>query len=340
MPRAVIAIGGSAGAIEPLRRLVAALPGDLTATVLVTVHIPADAHSALPHILGRRAALRVAHAVDGAPLEPGTVLVAPPDHHLLVENDHVRLSHGPRENGHRPAIDPMFRTAARSRGPRAIGVVLSGALDDGTAGLRAIDLRGGAALVQDPAEAEYPSMPESARAHVGAARAMRLDEMAEALVSLALDDPPETAMTEDPVDPGAPELESTDTAPEKDAMDDRAGVPSGLTCPDCHGALWEVVDGELVRYRCRVGHAFAPASLLAYQDEGIEEALWAAYRALEESASMSTRLAEKMHRQGLHASARKYEEKRDAALARARTVFRALEAEAGHEAHHARRPRR
>lgn len=326
MQRNLVVIGASAGGIEALRTLAQELPGDLAAAVLLVVHIPPHVRSLLPEILGRSSKLPVRHAVDGERLPRGVILVAPPDRHLLVDRDFVRLTCGPREHGTRPAVDPLFRTAARWGGRRVIGVVLSGSLDDGTAGMLAVKMRGGLTFAQDPDDAAYPSMPRSVIDHVDVDRVLRITDMASAIAE-AVGRPAADYEVEDrpmPEDPPLPEEESLEAAPTEDSREDRKGAPSGFTCPDCHGALWEVVDGKVTKFRCRVGHAYAPQSLVAMQAEGVEEAMWAAYRALEESANMSRRLSDKTREQGLTEASNRYDAAVQAALARAALVRRAL----------------
>jgi len=325
--RDIVVVGASAGGVEALKSLVSQLPADLPATVLVTVHVPASSRSVLPDILARARTLRAVHATDGAALERGTVLVAPPDFHLLVHDGRVRLSRGPRENGHRPAVDPLFRSAARWYGTRVIGVVLSGALDDGTNGMLAVRARGGVSVAHDPADALYPSMPLSVIERVGADHVAAIDEMGALIDRLVRETvnavPPEVpAMAE-------AETEDEDMAPEMGTAP--TGPASAFTCPECHGALWELQDGELARYRCRVGHAFAPDSLMAYQGGHVEEALWTAYRALEEARALAERLAEKATRAGLSDVARRYAEKQEDAKLRAEVIRRVLVSDPGRE---------
>ncbi len=280
--RDLVVVGASAGGVEALLQLLRALPPDLPAAVLVVLHLPTGARSALPEILDRVCALPVGQAVDGALLEPGTVRVAVPDRHLMVVDDHVLLSRGPRENGHRPAVDVLFRSAARSTGRRVVAVVLSGALDDGAAGMIAVRARGGIGIAQDPADAMYPSMPRHAAEAGGVEHVVPVEKMAALLSTLLSEDI--TGVQEPPPS----ELMDTETAManlEPDALDgdDRPGVPSGYGCPSCHGALFSITEGGLERFRCRVGHAWSPDALVAEQSQALEGALWMALRGLDES---------------------------------------------------------
>jgi len=288
---AVIAIGASAGGVEALCEVVAGLPADLPAAVFVVLHVSARTPSVLPRILGRHCALPVAHPRDGERIEAGRVYVAPSDYHLLVRGDHLHLLHGPRENGVRPAVDPLFRSVARGYGRRAIGVVLSGSLDDGTLGLAHVKERGGRAVVQDPDEALFDGMPRSAAERVAVDHVVPLAAMPALLVRLARD-VASSAETE----PMSDELESDRDVREIDggARQNEAlgGELSGFTCPECHGALWQMEEaGGMVRFRCRIGHAFAEESLQEAKGVSIEAALWTALTALEEQAAITWRMA-------------------------------------------------
>jgi two-component system, chemotaxis family, protein-glutamate methylesterase/glutaminase len=287
--RDIVVIGGSAGSLEPLTTLVSELPGDLAASLLVVVHVASDGPSVLPKILMSAGPLPAMHPADGQRIEPGVIYVAPSDHHLLVEDGQVKVTRGPRENRHRPAIDPLFRTAARSYGSRVVGIVLSGLLDDGAAGLMAIRMRGGLAVVQDPAEASYPEMPARALQYSGADCAMPAKDMAKLLVELSQE---QSFRKFSRVEGSVPKGKVKDRADlEGSGNKEKEGTPSPFACPECHGVLWEVQEGELLRFRCRVGHGYTETALRAAMSEATENALWAAMRALEEKAALMRRMA-------------------------------------------------
>jgi two-component system, chemotaxis family, protein-glutamate methylesterase/glutaminase len=313
----IVVVGASAGGVEALIDLAASLPGDLPAAMFVVLHLPATGTSALPEILRRHGPLPAAHVQDGEPIQPGRVYVAPPDHHVLLRTGHVHLSRGPRENGHRPAIDPLFRSAAREYATRVIGLVLSGALDDGTAGLLAIKSRGGITVVQDPADALYPGMPGSALEHVPVDHVAAAASMGKLLARLIVD------LSEPPTAP-APSDMQVEVEMEGFSLEafegNHPGRPSGFSCPDCNGVLWQIQDGGLERYRCRVGHAWSPESLLTQQSEALEAALWVALRSLEERAALSRRLAEPARRRGHSITATRFEEQATEAQQAARLV--------------------
>jgi two-component system chemotaxis response regulator CheB len=291
--------------VEALRALASGLPADLPAAVLVVLHIPAGGASALPAILRRSGPLDAVPAADGVPLTPGLIQVAPPDHHLIVVEDRLRLSHGPTENGHRPAVDALFRSAATAAGPRVIGIVLSGVLDDGAAGLVSIVRRGGLVIVQDPADALYPGMPQSALRHVQADQVLPAAAIGSVLKRLVgehvdLDSaPPPSPLDVVESNIAAQQLQSPDY--EGTAM----ARFSGFSCPDCQGNLLEL-DADGARYRCRVGHAWTADALLEQQSAGLERALWTALRTLEEKVSLARRLQANAIRRGSDSLGRRY----------------------------------
>lgn len=316
----IVAVGASAGGVEALGALVRELPGDLPAALFVVMHFSAESRSVLPRILSAGGRLPATHASDREVIVPGRIYVARPDHHLTLRSGHVRVVRGPRENGHRPAIDALFRTAAHDFGARVIGVVLSGALDDGTAGLLAIKRRGGTAVVQDPEDALVQQMPRSALEHVDVDHVLSAAEIGKLLPSLVRQPADLAAAHPDPL------LEMEATLSESGAPDQaiRVGRPSALACPECGGVLNEIEDGGLVRYRCQVGHAFAPESLHGAQRTALEGALWAALRALEEQAALARRMAVRAREMRQIKSSTRHDERAEGAEKQARIVRQVL----------------
>ena len=296
--RDTIVVGTSAGGVQALTAFVADLPADIPAAIFVVLHIPAHVPSLLPNILSRDCRLPVAHAVDGEEIKTGRIYIAPPDQHLLIEGNRARLVHGPKENLHRPSIDALFRSAARWAGSRTIGVVLTGARDDGKTGMRAIKLRGGIAIVQDPLEALFPSMPMSVMQDIKVDYSLPLREIAPLLNRLSHESAEEEGRypVPDDVEIESRIAEQTMEAGELIASVERLGKISKLTCPDCHGALWEMNDDEILRYRCHVGHAYSAESLNEGQSQMLEVALWSAVRALEEQMMLAKRIVERARR--------------------------------------------
>ena len=286
--RDVVAVGASAGGVEALRAVVSGLPADLPAAVLVVLHVPRDAPSALPRILSRSGPLPARTAVDGEPVRPGQIYVAPADHHLLVLDHGIRISRGPAENGHRPAVDPLFRSVARAAGPRGIAVVLSGNRDDGASGAAAVAARGGRVVVQAPEEALYSSMPRAALTRVEAADIAEAADLGRLLGELTTVPIPDPRRMPDQDTRLEQEVAISDFA---DLTTDQIAAPAGYGCPSCGGSLFEMESDPLPRYRCRVGHAWTGESLLGEQAVQTEGALWLALRALEEKAALSRRMA-------------------------------------------------
>lgn len=333
----LVVVGASAGGVEALSQLVRGLPADLPAAVLVVLHVSPDAPDVLPRILaGAGGSLPVRPATDGEPIRTGYVYVAPPDAHLLVADERLAVVGGPRENGHRPAIDPLFRSAAHAHGPRVIGVVLTGNLDDGAAGLAAIKAAGGMAVVQAPDEAPFPSMPRAAIARVAADQVLPIAEIGPALERMIKSQretpiPPRDPLMPQhdaggaprPVDPPIDQVAFDSTLfPNAGARTNEAlgGRPSGYACPDCRGVLWEIPEGAHVRYRCRVGHAYGVGAVMQAQAAGVETALWTALVTLEEHAALLHRMAERAEMAGRASSARSFAERAQVYLERARVV--------------------
>jgi two-component system chemotaxis response regulator CheB len=289
--RNVIVVGASLGGHEALTGLIGTLPADLNAAIFVVMHVAPDGPSILGQLLDRVSPLPAAAAVDGEPIAPNRIYVAVPDRHLMIERDRVRLSRGPRENHTRPSIDVLFRSAAFHRGPRAIGIVLTGTLDDGTAGLWAIKDRGGVAIVQAPTEAPYPSMPMSAIRHVDVDHVLEVAAMGNVLRELTRED------LSIPEGAGMPskslEIES------RIALGDQAlhrgvralGEPSFYTCPDCHGSMIAIREGDLARFRCHTGHGYTAAALHQRGMLEVDETLWGVLAQLEEQEVLLQDLA-------------------------------------------------
>jgi len=330
--RDIIVIGGSAGAFEPIRSIIGGLPASFPASVLIVIHMMPDFPSLLEEHLSAHSRLPITQAVDEEPIRRGHIYIARPDYHLTVEAGRMRVLRGPRENRHRPAIDPLFRTAARVYGPRVIGIILSGNHDDGSVGLYAVKQRSGLAIVQDPAEAGWSEMPRGALSYATPHYVLKARDIASNLIDLVQIDQNEIVMPNrksQKADAGsagksqsrsgkggriraatkkearnngraAGHAESVVEGGEHDEnlkvayFDEGEGNPSVFACPECHGVLWELRDGDLVRFRCRVGHSYGTESLANELSGASEAALWAAMRALEEKAAMHRRIADSL----------------------------------------------
>lgn len=295
--RDIVVVGASAGGMDVLKSLVKQLPEDFPASLLIVWHISPNVRSILPEILDKVGPLRSAHATNGEKITLGRIYVAPPDHHMLIEQGCVRVTKGPKENRFRPAIDPLFRSAAYTYGSRVIGVILSGYLDDGTAGLWTIKLRGGITVVQEPKDAPVPSMPESALRQVEVDYCVPISKMSSLLTCLTTEEAlkePEISMEEKNKIEIEVRISAEDNAYEMGIM--KLGELTPFTCPECHGVLLKLKDKHLLRFRCHTGHAFSANTLLAAVTEGIEERFWSTIRAVEESIMflnhMSKHLAE------------------------------------------------
>ncbi|MFN7928754.1 MAG: chemotaxis protein CheB [Blastocatellia bacterium] len=283
--RNIIVVGASAGGFEALKTLVAGLPPKLESSLFIVWHMSPDIRGVLPHVLNRLNTILAAHAYDYEPIQTNRIYIAPPDHHLLVESGYVRVTRGPKENRFRPAVDPLFRSAAYAYGARVIGVVLSGALDDGTAGLWTIKQRGGLAIVQDPQDAEVPSMPENALREVVVDYCVSIAVLPDLLVQLSQEEVTEEVRMADKREDEKTAIEiriaAQDSAFEAGVM--KLGALTPYTCPECHGVLSALQDGQRIRYRCHTGHAFSADSLLATITERIEDSVYSAIRGVEES---------------------------------------------------------
>jgi len=295
--RDIIVLGASSGGLEAMNKVIRQLPVDLPAAVFIVWHMAPDSPGLLPEILSQAGTLPAFHPADFDRIQSGRIYVATPDHHLLVEPGRVRVTRGPKENRFRPAVDPLFRSAALAYGSRVVGVILSGNLDDGTAGLLAVKQRGGLAIVQDPREATYPSMPRSAMEKVEIDYCLPVAQIGETLARLV-------------VEPGAEQGEipvsermkiETRIAGGDNAL--AAGIlslgdPSTFTCPDCHGVLMMLQDERVLRFRCHTGHAFSASTLLEAITESMEADLWSVLRIMDECMMLTRHLGEHLRDNG------------------------------------------
>lgn len=293
--RDIVAIGTSAGGVEALLFLARQFPPRFPAAILVTLHLPSHARSTLDVILSQAGPLPAGFGANGAALKKGRIFIAPPGRHLLVEGDRLSLGSGPIENNVRPAIDPMLRSAAVCCGPRAIGVVLTGTMGDGAAGLAALSQCGGLTVVQDPRDAAFPEMPLTALNRSPPDHVVRLADipaLLESLVHQPAGEPmpvPETIKFEVDIARG-----------ERASMSDmdRIGRRSVLACPDCNGVMWEIDENDLLRYRCHVGHAYSAEMMSLALDENLRRALGSALRALDERVALAEKLRKQASERG------------------------------------------
>jgi two-component system chemotaxis response regulator CheB len=300
----IVVVGASAGGMDALQKLVGALPADFPGSLFIVWHLSPGVRSVLPEVLSRSGPLRATNPQDGDPIQPGRIYVAPSDHHLLVDKGYVRITRGPKENRFRPAVDPLFRSAAYTYGPRVVGVVLSGALDDGTAGLWMIKMKGGTAIAQDPAEASHRSMPLSALDYVDVDHKLRAAAIGGLLARLAREQADEEAPVPDLV---RKRLErEVHIAAGREALLENVqalGEPSLFTCPECHGVLTAIRDDRIVRFRCHTGHSFSGQTLLNASTLQTEERLWDAVRLYDETVMLLNTMAEELARSGRTRSA-------------------------------------
>jgi two-component system chemotaxis response regulator CheB len=312
-----IVIGASAGGLEPLRDVVAQLPADLPAPVFVVMHLPANHKSYLPYILSQTGPLPALHPADGTKIQAGVIYVALPDHHLLIDDSSVAVKRGPKENGFRPSIDALFRSAAYRYGSGAIGVVLSGALHDGTSGLWSIKRLGGIAIVQEPDQARYPSMPRSALEYVEADYQVPSTEIGPLLTQLTQEQSTQEGMVGKDMEEDIRRLAiETQVAagvnlPEKTILE--LGPLTQFTCPECKGSLVRITEGGSFRFRCHTGHGFSADALVDGLMETLDRLVWQATRGFQEGFMLLEHLGRHMQENGGSAQA-------DVFLAKAREL--------------------
>ncbi|AMV23329.1 Chemotaxis response regulator protein-glutamate methylesterase [Gemmata sp. SH-PL17] len=310
--RDIIVVGTSAGGTDALVHLVRGLPAGFPASLFIVCHIPSGGRSSLPEILSRSGSLLATHAETGE-FFPGHIFVAPPDHHLVLEpGAQMKLMHGPRENSHRPAIDPLFRSAARHYGTRVISVILTGSLSDGTAGTLAVRGAGGIAVVQDPRDALVAAMPQSASQIAGADHVVPLVDMPELLIDLVRGpmrvQPGAGTMSAQSNDPIERSSEIVEQTMRSQAHGERRGQVSMFTCPECGGALWQTDEPRLIQFRCHVGHSYDAEVLLTEQTDALEAALWTAVRTFREKTVLTQQLATRERERGNEDGAKRFEE--------------------------------
>ncbi|TGE27319.1 chemotaxis protein CheB [Hymenobacter metallicola] len=324
--RDIVVIGASAGGVEALLELVRSLPHDFPAPIFVVQHMAPYANSILPQLLSEVSPLPAKHPSDGEAVQPGVIYVARPDHHLLIENDTVLMKRGPKENRFRPSVDALFRSAAYGYGPRVIGVVLTGYLDDGTSGLWCIQRLGGVTVVQDPADATSPAMPTNALEFVAADYVVPLAELSGLLVKLTAVESAERVLT---VPQGYSELigievniAKNNNAFEMGIIDQ--GQLTAFTCPDCHGALTQLIEGKMIRYRCHTGHAYTISALLSEVSESVESLLYQSMRGLEESKMLLEHLGQHFAQEGQQDVADRFQAKAEHTAQQARVIHKSI----------------
>lgn len=307
----IIVIGASAAGLDGVSTIVRSLPAGLPASIFIVCHYPPGHVSALPTLLSARGKLLASHPRDGEPIHPGHIYIAPPDHHMIVEEGQVRINRGPRENNLRPSIDPLFRSAARTFGPRVIGVILAGSALDGVAGLLAVRAAGGTSIVQDPRSVLISALPKGAQEIAGADHVVKPEEIGPLLVKLVTTPVDRGKLAKE--HPVPADVDNATVAQMTDDFDDqksngRNGKISTYTCPECGGPLWQVDDDKLVRFRCHVGHAYNGDDLLEKQSRQLEAALWTAVRTFRERSVLSRQLASRERRRGAEDAAGRFEE--------------------------------
>ncbi|MDB5205424.1 MAG: chemotaxis protein CheB [Flavisolibacter sp.] len=319
--RDIIVVGASAGGITALKMFVASLPKDFGGSVFIVLHIPPYSETRLPWILNNVSHLKVVQPRDGEPIEGGKIYVAANDHHLLIEDGKVIVKKGPKENRFRPSIDALFRSAAYVYGPRVIGIVLSGLLNDGTSGLWSVKRLGGITIIQDPEEAEFPQMPQNVLEYVEVDYTLRVAEMGELLQTLVTETAPKKMkLTKEEMELLKMEviIATHDNAFEMGIIE--MGELTSFTCPDCHGALVRLVEGNLIRFRCHTGHAYTASALLADMTTSVEAMLWQAMRGMEETNLLLKNIEVHLKELGHKKQAAIFRDKAEEASHRARII--------------------
>ncbi len=302
--RDIVVIGASAGGVEALVTLIQGLPADFPAAIFIVLHTSPHSSSKLPQILARRTSLSVSHASGGEGVEQGHIYVAPPDRHMELRDSRIELNYGPRENHTRPAIDPLFRSAAGAYGNRVVGVILSGMLGDGVAGLETIKEQGGLVVVQDPDEALINDMPRRAVAAVAVDHVVKISEMAGLLSRLVREPLTQKGVPSVDANPlGNEEPVVIHDDLEAQAHNQRANAMAAYVCPECGGVMWQMNQGPVFQFQCHTGHIYSPEVLIFQKSEQVEATLWTCVRLLTEKAVLTRQLANRMRENGDEAKA-------------------------------------
>lgn len=319
--RDIVVVGASAGGVTALRAFVKSIPKKFAGCIFVVLHIPASSPSNLPSILSKAGLLKAIHPKDGERIKQGQIYIAPPDHHMLLEGTRVLIKKGPEENRFRPSIDALFRSAAYVYGPRVIGIVLSGVLNDGTSGLWSIKRLGGLTMIQEPHDADFPNMPKNVLEYVDVDYTLPASEMGTLLGKLVAEkasEKPKIPKKELDLLKMEVIISKQDNAFAMGIMN--AGVLTPFTCPECNGVLVRLMEGKFIRFRCHTGHAYTASTLLADVSRAVEETLWAAMRGLEETTLLLKQIGEHFKEQGFAEAADLFAEKADITTRRARVI--------------------
>ncbi|WP_247233419.1 chemotaxis protein CheB [Telluribacter sp. SYSU D00476] len=319
--RDIVVIGASAGGVTALRYLVKGLPEDFPGSIFIVLHIPSYTESQLPGILTSAGLLNAVHPEDGEAIEPGKIYVARSDHHLLLDDGKVLVRKGPKENRFRPSIDALFRSAAYVYGPRVVGIILSGVLNDGASGMWTIKQHGGVVMIQTPADAEQSQLPINVMECVEADYILNAADMGPIVSGLVKEPAPDKyKFTQEALKLLKMEviIATRDNAFEMGIMN--MGELSPFVCPECYGALVRLVEGNILRFRCHTGHAYTASSLLAEISEKVENQLWQAMRGLEEMNMLLRKIADQYDRMSNERSAELFRAKADESARRARVI--------------------
>jgi two-component system chemotaxis response regulator CheB len=308
----IIVVGASAGGVAALQQFVQSLPGDFQGSVFIVLHIPPYAKSRLPNVLSSSGPLKAVHPKDGDEIKPGVIYVAPNDFHLLIDPGKILVKKGPKENRFRPSVDALFRSAAVAYGPRVIGIILSGVLNDGASGMWSVKAKGGITVIQSPEDAQHFEMPKSVMEFVDVDYVLPASGMGQLIMNL------QQQPAKEPVAVSEAEIKRLEMevviAKQDNAFEMgiiKMGELTVFTCPECHGALARIVEGKIIRFRCHTGHAYTSSSLLASITESVEVLLWQGMRSMEEATLLLNSIAEHFDRSGDAAAAGLFRGKAD-----------------------------